>query len=153
MLWRKILCAVDFSESSRAALREAAFLARRFGAELTLLHVEETLPGGEAALLSCPPDVCKRTAFEVGHSLETWRLEAEDLVGRPVAVALTSGSPAREILRTAADGGFDLVVTGTRGRTGVARLVLGSAAEEVVRRAPCPVLVAREPGAPSAHPA
>jgi nucleotide-binding universal stress UspA family protein len=62
----------------------------------------------------------------------------------PFAHRLTMGDPAGEIVRIAADEGAEMIVLGTHGRTGVTRLLMGSVAEVVVRRAPCPVLVYRE---------
>jgi nucleotide-binding universal stress UspA family protein len=147
MTWRKILCAVDFSVTAHAALDEAVEIARQLGSELTMIHVDETLPTSEAALLACPPDVCKAAAFDLGRAVERWRLDAEHVLGRNVNVALASGSPAREIVRAAEEGAYDLVVIGTRGRSGVERALLGSVAEGVARRCRCPVLIARSPQA------
>lgn len=147
MTWRKILCAVDSSETARAALAEAVELARQLGSELTVMHVDETLPTSEAAMLACPPDVCKSAAFELGRAVERWRLDAEHVLGRKVDVALAAGAPAREILRTADEGAYDLVVIGTHGRSGIGRALLGSVAESVARRCRCPVLIARSPQA------
>jgi len=62
----------------------------------------------------------------------------------PFTHRLTMGDPAGEIVRIAEDEGAEMIVLGTHGRTGVTRLLMGSVAEAVVRRAPCPVLVYRE---------
>jgi nucleotide-binding universal stress UspA family protein len=58
---------------------------------------------------------------------------------------LADGIPAEEIVKVASDRGCDLIVMGTHGRTGVGRLLLGSVAEEVMRKAPCPVLTLKHP--------
>ena len=65
----------------------------------------------------------------------------------PFAHRLTMGDPAGEIVRIAAEEGAEMIVLGTHGRTGMTRLLMGSVAEAIVRRAPCPVLVYRETAA------
>jgi len=142
--WFKILCAVDFSESSRVALEHAADLARRFGAELTLLHVLEAPRGPEVQIVS-PPELAQAEAAEIRRKLDLWRAEAEKLSDRPVKAVLEVGPPATEIVRVAKAEKCDLVVTGTHARKGIRHLLLGSVAERVAREAPCPVLVARPP--------
>jgi nucleotide-binding universal stress UspA family protein len=143
--WRNICCAVDFSESSRLALEEAADLARRFDARLTLVHVFEAAPATATEGLFTPPELIEQMSIELSRKLESWRAEAQRRAERPVGQSLLSGDPATEIVRFARDGEFDLVVAGTRGRTGLRHLLLGSVAEKVVRQAHCPVLVVRRP--------
>ncbi len=138
--WRRICCPVDFSEASRAALREAAELARRFGAELVLLHVVEPAGPAGSELAFAPPRARRGDAAGVSPLAE-WEAEAVKVVGPRVESLELSGSPAEEIVRFAAEGGCDAVVLGTHGRTGFRRLVLGSVAAQVVRDAPCPVVV------------
>jgi universal stress protein A len=116
--WRRVLCPVDFSEESRAALRVGADLARRFGAELTLLH------GSGAG---------------VGRVGE-WQRQAEELGVAKVTTLDRSGDPAVVIADQAREGAFDLVVMGTHGRTGRDHALIGSTAENVVRRSTVPVL-------------
>jgi universal stress protein A len=146
--FHRICCAVDFSGSSRLALEEAASLAARFGAELALVHVSRSSPRGGEAIYAPPPREPRALPKEA-QELESWQREAERLSGRPAISALLSGRPAAAIAQYAGEGGFDLLVVGSHGRTGPRRLVLGSVAEEVVRTAHCPVLVARgRPGGP-----
>ncbi len=140
--WLKILCALDFSESSRHALEHAADLARRFKAELTLIHVREVSRVAGSEIIP-NPELLEEEARELGHKLEEWKTAAEQIAGRPVRTLLASGSPPLEIVRTAEREAFDLVVTGMKARRGLGRVLLGSVAERVVREAPCPVLVAR----------
>jgi nucleotide-binding universal stress UspA family protein len=139
----KVLCAVDFSSGARDALEDAADLARRFGAQLTLVHVLDAPRAMGARPSVPPPELLEREARQLGRRLEGWRHEAERIAGAPVRTVIADGPPAAEIARLAESGDFDLVVTGTHGRHGVGRLLLGSVAERVVRDAPCPVLVAR----------
>lgn len=141
--WRNICCAIDFSESSRLALEEAADLARRFDARLSLIHVFEAAPAATTEGIFSPPDLIEQMSIELSRKLESWKAEAERRADRPVGQSVLAGDPATEIVRFAREGEFDLVVTGTRGRTGLKHLLLGSVAEKVVRQAHCPVLVAR----------
>jgi nucleotide-binding universal stress UspA family protein len=142
--WYRVCCAVDFSETSRAALEEAADLARRAGAELTVIHVFEP-PVGASGTVVPESALFEATRVELERKLELWRAEAEDLSGGAVRSRLVPGSAAQEVVRFAREGNFDLVVVGTHGRTGLRRLVLGSVAELVVREAGCPVLVVHPP--------
>jgi nucleotide-binding universal stress UspA family protein len=144
--WKRICCAVDFSEPSSLAVNEAADLAKRFQADLTLVHVyEETV--GAAATLEVPRlEHLQRVAAEAERKLAECRSAAEQRAGRPVRSAMPQGGAAVEILRFVEEGAFDLLVVGTHGRTGIRHLVLGSVAERVVREAACPVLVVRARG-------
>jgi universal stress protein A len=126
--WNKILCALDFSEESRAALGVAADLARRFDAQLTLFHVD----AAEQSML--------QASSTADGQLAEWKREGEALRGSAVATLTRRGVPADAIVDEAAQGGFDLVVMGTHGRTGRDRALIGSVAETVVRRSRVPVL-------------
>lgn len=125
--WRKLLCPVDFSEESRAALRVAVDLASRFGAELTLFHAR----GGDTLTASEP---------QTRGTIADWKLEAEKLGAAKVAVESAGGDPRMVIVDYAQRNGFDLVVMGTHGRTGRERQLIGSVAETVVRASRVPVL-------------
>ena len=140
--WSKIVCAVDFSEASRIALEHAAELARRFHAELVLVHVWKGPPGAENTGLT-PPTLANEEEAELAGKLEAWEREAEQIAGREVRTVLTRGSPASEVTRIASEERADLVVAGTHGRTGFERAVLGSVAEDIVRHSPCAVLVVK----------
>lgn len=141
--WNRVCCAVDFSEPSRLAMLEAARLARRFGAELTLVHVDEVPLRVETDMLVVPGDLGVDRARRLAETLEVWRNEAAHVAERPTRAALLAGAPAHEIVRHARELRADLVVVGTHGRKGVERFFLGSVAERVVREAQCPVLVVR----------
>ncbi len=146
--WSRIVCAVDFSEASRTALEHAAELARRFHAELLLVHVWKGVPGTEDTG-AAPLTLANEDEARLEGKLEEWEREAEQIAGREVRTLLTSGSPASEVARIASDETAELVVTGTHGRTGFERAVLGSVAEDIGRHSPCAGLVvktAREGG-------
>jgi len=128
LAWKKVLCPVDFSEESRSALRVAVDLARRFGAELTLFHADTSV----STVLK---DV------ESAHGgLEAWKRDAEAQGAASVTTATRAGEPQLAIVEQADSGGFDLIVMGTHGRTGRDRSLIGSVAENVVRRSRVPVL-------------
>jgi nucleotide-binding universal stress UspA family protein len=141
---RRILCPVDFSRFSQHALQQATALAREFGAELTVLHACAVAPVTSLAPIGAP------------LALEPARLGTEErraitaelrefigdagAAGRPVMTQIVEKDPVAAIVETAARWPADLIVLGTHGRSGFERLLLGSVAEKVLRKAPCPVL-------------
>jgi len=131
---RTILHPTDFSEQSGFAFRLACSLARDYHARLILLHTFTPAPliYGEGFV---PPDP-QSIKEDLRAQLEA--LPAEDS-GIRVERRLEEGSPAPEILCVAQEANADLIVMGTHGRTGLSRLLMGSVAERVVRRALCPV--------------
>jgi nucleotide-binding universal stress UspA family protein len=144
--WKKICCAVDFGDASRVAKEQAADLASRFEGELTLVHVVVLPPPAASDVLVSSRTLASVQAREDEEQLARWRTEAEARAGRPAGSRVLSGDPATEIVRHAREEHCDLIVMGTHGRTGLPRLVLGSVAERVARRSPCPVLVVHNHG-------
>lgn len=124
----KILYPTDFSSYSNLAYFHAVGLAETYGASLTVVYVHTPGSPGDKAHWQ--------------NQLEQVRPSNPKI---PVSHVLLEGDPATEIARFAADAGIDVIVIGTRGRTGVDRLVLGSVAERVMREAPCSVLVVKLP--------
>jgi nucleotide-binding universal stress UspA family protein len=144
---RTILHPTDFSERSGAAFRLACALARDYDAWLIALHVLPTeVVYGEGVVLP-PPQAYRVEALE---KLEEMRAEGP---GVRVETRLAEGNPAEQIIRLAREVPCELVVMGTHGRTGLGRLLMGSVAEQVVRKAPCPVLTVKQTLAePAAEP-
>ncbi len=146
--WKKILCPIDFSDASRAALETAADLARRHGAALTLFHAYPvpgyTFPDGSFVASSKMLD---ELAEQAKRHLEEWKTIATSLGLTAVQTATAVGEPAYEIVSYAKEQAMDLVVVGTHGRTGLTHALMGSVAERVVRKATCPVLSVRPPKA------
>ncbi len=144
--WKRICCAVDFSAPSRAALLDAAELARQLDAQLTLAHVHHprTRTGKSVASVSKELEMA---AEELRRKLDQARSEAERVSQRPVLTAVLSGNPASESLHFVQTNGIDAVVLGTHGRRGVARLLPVSVAERVAREAHCAVVLVRSNGA------
>jgi nucleotide-binding universal stress UspA family protein len=141
----RILVPLDFSESSIDALRFALPFAREFGARLDLLHVIEPAarfsgPPGDMGYL--PPTYDKQQQRDAAARLK--KLAATE-VRRPVHAntLVREGAPARVINAVAGERRSNLLVLSTHGHTGLKRFFLGSTAEAVVRRAPCPVLTVR----------
>ncbi|HEX7516642.1 MAG TPA: universal stress protein [Chthoniobacterales bacterium] len=133
---------IDFSEPSLEAIEFALPLLKQFGAELHLVHVSE--PDYPLASMAVMPLIVPE--LEVGRRVRR-HLKG---VAKKYSVKLRRenihalrGRPFEEICRLARDRSMDLIVTATRGNTGLKHLVLGSTAERVVRYSPCPVLVVR----------
>ena len=160
---RKILVPIDHSDDSQRALLWAASIAEKYGAELLLLHVlskavEKVYPPGESAWANAPASYYEgmspgsqpfgRQPIIIDLAAKA-RAELHDLAAKhlqePVSLRLkvTVGKPPEEILRVAREEVAELIVMGTHGRTGLRHLLLGSVAEEVTRRAPCPVFTVR----------
>lgn len=134
---KHLLVPCDFSPFSDAAVKRAVELALASKAKLHLLHILGTSPlGGRPE----PEDERYRLARErIDQQLSP--LAAVEL---QIEKAIVSGTPHREICRYAQKHDIDLIVMGTRGRTGLAHIALGSVAEKVVAAAPCQVLVVRQ---------
>jgi nucleotide-binding universal stress UspA family protein len=140
--FHKILCAVDFSPGSRQALRTAVHVATQTGAELVLAHAWYVPPIAFAGEYVFAPMDLQRMQDDARHQLEIGVAEARRLGAPRVSSRLLEGPPGAAIV-SALDG-IDLVVIGTQGRTGLARVLLGSVAEKIVRHAPCSVMVVHE---------
>lgn len=144
----KILCPTDFSELSVEAANCAVLLAEKFDAKLHLLHVvdqayqywmaigPETVPAGPS----------------VEEMIENAKKQMTEFVSKylprqcQATTEIVSGRPFVEIIRIARDQQMDIIVIGTHGRGALTQMLLGSVAEKVIRKAPCPVLSVRHPG-------
>lgn len=141
--WKKILCPIDFSETSRMAMLEAVELAKKHEAQVFLLHVlEERWPVAHGDLLA-PPEYLARRNEGAAQEMAAWKEVAVQIAPGRVLTEMVGGHPATEILRIAREGDFDVIVLGTHGRRGLRRLMMGSVAAEVARTAPCSVVVVR----------
>ena len=136
---RKILIAVDDQPLSVRAAELGAELARALGGEVALIHVHAQAYPGDTGI---PPQQLIAQAQEDSKRLVAGFRERLSLPPSTLEFVQT-GAPAETIARAAAEWRADLIVIGSHGRTGVRRVLLGSVAEEVMRNAPCPVLVAR----------
>src|SRR5262245_58602641 len=144
---QRILVPIDFSASIQDTLVSAREVAEQYRAELHVLHVVPS------------PRLPPRLGADAEGPLRNARDRVEHLtqaaaLGRaPVAREVRAGQPWAEIVGYAREKGIDLIAMGTHGRTGVAHVVMGSVAEQVIRHAPCPVLVRRPRAAAGSEPA
>lgn len=141
-----IIFPTDFSRSDNWAMKLATSMARDTGAKLVIVHVEEPAAAyGGGELYYGVPDP--------GHE------DLKAMLSRVVPIdpqvpyehRMLEGDPAASIVHLAEELKADLIVMGTHGRTGLSRLVMGSVAEALVRRAPCPVLTVKEPAKEAAE--
>lgn len=155
-MFQKILVPLDGSEHSRRALETAVKLAKSFRSKITLLHVYSVtvtpvvIP--EPTTLN-PTGVPIATSAEVSRMVDAARdagkrflVEEEQRViaeGLEVDTALKEGNSVQEILKTAREGHYDLIVIGARGISRIRELLMGSVTEGVIKNAPCPVLVVK----------
>jgi nucleotide-binding universal stress UspA family protein len=135
-----ILHPTDFSERSRHAFGLACSLARDYGARLVLLHVIPTpiIGFGEGVIPPEPEEV------EAEGREQLARLQPPGANVRAER-RLIEGDPVEVILRVAQEIDASLIVMGTHGRTGLGRILMGSVAEQILRRADCPVLTVKAP--------
>jgi nucleotide-binding universal stress UspA family protein len=140
-----ILVPVDFSKNSLRALEYAWSLASRYGAAVDVLHVWQFLTPDTPSIGGS--QVSDLTAFVRSNAETELRKLAENAAHDGIAIRRTRaerGIPSQVILDPAKRDGNDLIVMGTRGRSGLAHVLLGSVAERVVRHAHCPVLTVRD---------
>jgi nucleotide-binding universal stress UspA family protein len=146
---KTILLPTDGSECSVKAMAYALSFARQFGGRVIALHVidrrweEQT----RVAFAEVGQDLTKK--IREGYAQEAHRIlkevtDAGSKAGVPVEARIATGIPFDDIVRIGKELPADLIIMGTHGRTGVSHLLLGSVAERVVRRAPCPVLTVRK---------
>lgn len=141
----RVLFATDFSPASTPALDRAIDLSKDNAAELIITHVYEppsrlSLDGYVLPQIYDEFEAALREEAERSLAPLVARAEAAGVKARSL---LVKGTPYRAIARAARTNDADLVVLGTHGRTGVARLFLGSVAARVISTAPCPVLTVR----------
>ncbi len=140
MAFEKILVPTDGSDYTKPAIKQALEVAKMSGAQITALYVLD-----QTVLTNMPMDTAVMNVYK---TLEKEGQEAVDYVldlakeyGVKAEVSVKEGTPVKVILEESS--GYDLIVMGTLGRTGMSKLLMGSVAERVVRAASCPVLVVR----------
>jgi nucleotide-binding universal stress UspA family protein len=134
-----ILHPTDFTHSSKAALHQAAAVARDYGTRLLILHAAELLPLPRGiAARSCLPVHYARIRQQLWEQLQQIQVPYPDV---PVEYLLSEDEPVSAIVRTAAARDCDLIVMGGHGPSGLRGLLTAGVAEQVVRWAHCPVLV------------
>jgi nucleotide-binding universal stress UspA family protein len=139
-MFEKILIATDGSERNKTAVEEGLRIGRRCGSKVFAVYVTDL-----SAFESASADMVIRDTWvvvqqEAEAALARVRTMAE---GAELETVLLEGKPADGIVRFAAENGIDLIIIGTQGKRGLERLLLGSVAEQVIRLAPCKVLVVK----------
>lgn len=143
---KRVLVALDGSSAGEAVLRCLTEIAGPFVLGVTLLHVLEPITPqvSDGAMVLDDVEARRRDAEEYLQLVAT----ALGVQGVETACTIRQGRAADEILAAAKESGADLIAMATHGRTGLGRLLFGSVAEAVLRRAPVPVLMLREPHEP-----
>ena len=139
-----LLVPMDFSTHSKKALHYAAELGKVFGSKLHLLHcygveMDQVFPYDPPYLANLPRDFDDRVRESAESKLSDLCKEIEGL-GVSAEIHLSKLFPSDAILRVAEEIDADMIVMGTRGRTGLEHVLLGSVAERTIRIAPCPVI-------------
>ncbi len=142
---KKILCPIDYSDCSKEALKYAVSFAMKDEAKLYLLHVIDTHRFDEYL----DKIVGQINVDEIIKQLKTRLLACipeEIRNDMKIEASVVQGIPFAEIISVAKKNKIDMIVMGTHGRTGIVHILIGSVAEKVVRKAPCPVLTVRQSG-------
>ncbi|MDR1955014.1 MAG: universal stress protein [Candidatus Methanoplasma sp.] len=144
MDFKKILVPTDGSEFTKYAVDIAIELAGLSNGKVTALFVLDrsiyTNSPMDTALVSVHDTLDKEGRYATKYVAEKARA-----AGVEVEEKLLEGTPAKAILQEAEAGGYDVIVMGTLGRTGISKLLMGSVAEKIVQNAKCPVMVAKSP--------
>jgi len=135
-VFSRIVVAVDFSDSSQAALKEAVALCQQYGASLTAVHVVEPVPTyADSGIPGLDADLEREAAY--GYLKGLLERVAPGFAAEQVVLV---GHAAKGVLQTAATAGADLIVAGVHGRNAMDLMFFGSTANRLVREATCPVL-------------
>jgi len=144
MLPKLILVPTDFSANAEHALDYACALAQKLGSAVHLVHAIASPP--TALQVALTEEILENLVKEHREALDKLA-EARRGIASFGATTVEVGDPRDTIVEAAQKLGADLIVMGTHGRRGLSRVVMGSVAEDVIRRAPCPVLTVRaKPG-------
>ncbi len=142
-MFKKILCPVDFSEFTDEILEYALDIAKKYGAELHLIHIIPNLNYFTPYESFFTPE----NLIVVEKNMETEvNKDFDDLMKKinvPAVKIIKNGAAFVEIINYARSESMDLIIIGTHGRSGLEHILIGSVAERVIRKAPCPVLTVR----------
>lgn len=145
----KVLVPTDFSDFSKPAMTYACAMAARFSSELHLLHVcpEPAMLVPEAGGIGVAGVIVETDEIEASALAQLQQLPGDDWENnREIHRETRVGSAFYEIINYAKEHDIDLIVIGSHGRSGLMHLLMGSVAENVVRKAPCPVLTVKPDG-------
>ena len=147
-MFKKILFCTDFSENSDHAFSYAFNLTEAYNATLLILHVIiEPVSYYWSSTPKAEDELIAKQIERVNQEINTRYLQKiEGFKNYEILTETDEGRAFYEIIQVAREESADLIVMGTHGRTGIDHLILGSTAERVVRKSPCPVLTVRLPG-------
>jgi nucleotide-binding universal stress UspA family protein len=143
MEYKRILCPVDFSDISARVLQIAADLAKRFGADLHVIHVFQ-LPASVLEEVYEDPTNMEEEIRQRRHDKLNEFVQETKKPNVKITTGVYEGVPDVEIITSARENQADMIVMGTRGKTGLSHVLLGSVAERVIRNAEVPVLTVRK---------
>jgi nucleotide-binding universal stress UspA family protein len=142
MNFKKILLPTDGSEYTKHAVDKAIELAALTGGKVTALYVLDSSVYAsspmDTAVVNVHETLSKEAAYATGYVAEKAAPAGVEVEEKHI-----EGVPSRVILQMAEEGGYDVIVMGTIGRTGISKLLMGSVAEKIVRNAKCPVMVVK----------
>ena len=144
MGYRNVVVGTDGSETAELAVREAAELARAFGARLTIVTAFTPHPEEEARLQQQAPEDIRWMITDSASADERAKRGttiAKDVGVKEVKTAVDSGDPAEMLITTAENSGGDVIVVGSKGMTSAKRFILGSVPNKVSHHAPCDVVI------------
>lgn len=145
-MFRKILCPVDFSQFTQDVINYAVDLAKKYGAELHVMHVVPNMTYFTPYESFLTPEnlvVIEKNIQDEVEKKFTRLLKHDDV---PTKTAIRTGAPFVEIIDYAKTESIDLIVMGTHGHSGLEHILIGNVAEKVVRKSPCPVMTIRPKG-------
>ncbi len=146
---KKILCPVDFSETSNLAIKNAKSMALLFNAKLYLLHAVDQLHGVDhfMVLQLTPQEIALKLKKEASDKLKEIVCQLKEETKEKeldIETDVKEGKPFVQIIKNAREIDADLIVMGSHGRTALSHAIIGSVAERVVRKASCHVLVVKD---------
>jgi nucleotide-binding universal stress UspA family protein len=147
-MFKKIVCPIDFSEYSSEIVAYAVSIAKKFDAELHLFHVIPNLNYFTPYESFLTPENLVAIEKNIGTEVDRDFGKIMEKIDIPVKKIIKTGVTFVEIIDYVKTEGIDLIVMGTHGRSGIEHILIGSVAEKVVRKAPCPVLTIRPKNKP-----
>jgi len=145
-MFKKILCPVDFSEFTGEIIQYAHDIAKKYGAELHVLHVIPNLTYYTPYESFLTPENLIAVEKGIQDEVERDFTKALKHVDVKVAKVVRTGVAFVEIIDYAKSESIDLIVMGTHGRSAIEHILIGNVAEKVVRKSPCPVMTIRPKG-------
>jgi universal stress protein A len=145
-MFKKIVCPIDFSEFTDEILKYAVNITKKFNAELHLIHIIPNLNYFIPYESFLTPENLVAIEKNIEKEVEKDFEKVTKDIDMPLKKIVKTGATFVEIIDYIKEEDIDLVVMGTHGRSGIEHILIGSVAEKVVRKSPCPVLTIRPRG-------